>query len=568
MMNDNEFPYKSTLFQSSSLKCFADRKPHREKDVVEFNLNYFQISDDEKELRTDKGNKPIHYTHSSFAFNELKNTPLLVKVKTGLYVISKKGLDFLDKHDGENEILPHLFKFLQFRCYKYANRAPEKLIFDSHFHVLSINSLDDLSDENGNYCYELSKSGIVDKGNIILGYDKKLKRFRYIFEVIDIKNNIFFIRKNIELSSGYSLGSSKLSNYLDNINFCSIFPDEFFEWYNDFLSSFPTYEIENSDELNYEKYNKFKRNKIFFGAPGTGKSHELNLQKEKLLGIYPENYERVTFHPDYSYANFVGTYKPVIENGSETISYKYVPGPFMRTLTKAINNKNKPYLLIIEEINRANVAAVFGDVFQLLDRDDKFNSEFPIDVTEDMIKYLEDEGIFDNKIQIPSNMFIWATMNSADQGVYLMDTAFKRRWDFEHISINNKDYLIEGIEFNLYDNNGNIIETINWNLLRKNINAFLLNKGINEDKLLGPFFISDIIKFKNSISDQEFIDIFKNKVLMYLYEDAAKQKRKSLFVKSYENCEYVSYSRLCNDFDKYGTKIFHNDVMLDENDNG
>ena len=100
-----------------------------------------------------------------------------------------------------------------------------------------------------------------------------------------------------------------------------------------------------------------KRNLIYFGAPGTGKSFNLNKDKGNF------DYERVTFHPDYSYANFVGTYKPVPE-GNE-ITYKYVPGPFMRSLVKALRNPSKPFLLIIEEINRANVAAVFGDVFQL-----------------------------------------------------------------------------------------------------------------------------------------------------------------------------------------------------------
>lgn len=124
----------------------------------------------------------------------------------------------------------------------------------------------------------------------------------------------------------------------------------------------------------------FERNRILFGAPGTGKSYTLNKEKNILLGVDNEiNYERVTFHPDYSYANFVGTYKPVPykdESGKDSITYKYVPGPFMRIYVKAILNGRtenvKPYILIIEEINRANVAAVFGDVFQLLDRDKRY----------------------------------------------------------------------------------------------------------------------------------------------------------------------------------------------------
>jgi len=142
-----------------------------------------------------------------------------------------------------------------------------------------------------------------------------------------------------------------------------------------------------------------KRNLIYFGAPGTGKSYNLNKDKEVLLKDFPKNYERVTFHPDYSYANFVGTYKPVPED--ESITYEYVPGPFMRILKKAINAPDEPFLLIIEEINRANVAAVFGDVFQILDRDKNNESVYPIDASEDMKTYLNQE-----RIMLPKNLFI------------------------------------------------------------------------------------------------------------------------------------------------------------------
>lgn len=130
---------------------------------------------------------------------------------------------------------------------------------------------------------------------------------------------------------------------------------------------------ENFNIFNTSLKTEYNHNRIFFGAPGTGKSHDLNEDKEELL----ENgglYERVTFHPDYSYSQFVGTYKPVTNEDSK-IDYKYIPGPFMRIYVEAIKNAKtdnpKPHLLIIEEINRANVAAVFGDVFQLLDRDKK-----------------------------------------------------------------------------------------------------------------------------------------------------------------------------------------------------
>ena len=284
-----------------------------------------------------------------------------------------------------------------------------------------------------------------------------------------------------------------------------------------------------------------KRNKIYFGAPGTGKSYNLNQDKYDLLEDNEENYERVTFHPDYSYANFVGTYKPVPEGNS--ITYKYVPGPFMRILKKAINNPSEPYLLIIEEINRANVAAVFGDVFQLLDRTNEYESEYPIGASEDMKTYLNQD-----KISLPSNLFIWATMNSADQGVFPMDTAFKRRWDFKYFSINHNEKLIENTRTIIND------EEVNWNKLRKQINDELLSYKINEDKLMGPFFAFNEF-MGQEIPTETFKDIFKNKIIMYLFEDAARAKRNDLFSGA-RTKDYVTYSEICEEFDRNGLKIF------------
>ena len=285
----------------------------------------------------------------------------------------------------------------------------------------------------------------------------------------------------------------------------------------------------------------FKRNLIYFGAPGTGKSYNLNEDKNDLLENYENNYERVTFHPDYSYANFVGTYKPVPENGS--ITYKYVPGPFMRILKKALNNPDKPYLLIIEEINRANVAAVFGDVFQLLDRNEENISDYDIATSEDMKSFIAKD-----KIVLPQNLFIWATMNSADQGVFPMDTAFKRRWDFKYFSINNNENLIENTHTTV---NG---KEVNWNTLRKQINDELLSYKINEDKLMGPFFAFNEFMNEN-IPEETFKDIFKNKIIMYLFEDAARAKRNDLF--SDTKTDYVTYSEICEAFDEIGLKIFN-----------
>lgn len=337
-------------------------------------------------------------------------------------------------------------------------------------------------------------------------------------------------------------------------------------------------EVEKLYKTNYTKPEKYSFNCIFFGAPGTGKSHELEDQRkelleEELLGEKEvrNQYERVTFHPDYSYANFVGTYKPVPveQNGEETISYRYVPGPFMRILVKALINsakskledvKAKPYLLIIEEINRANVAAVFGDVFQLLDRKEGM-SEYEIHLSEDMKNYIQksfDEAGIQLKdsdtIKLPNNLFIWATMNSADQGVFPMDTAFKRRWDFEYIGINDGEAGKDGkdgiLDYTFTLGEGNSERKVNWNQLRKAINNCLSEEGINEDKLMGPYFIS-LEKLRGG--DEVFINAFKNKVLMYLFDDAAKHKRSKVFS---EEINSNIYSKICEEFDKKGVFVF------------
>ena len=309
---------------------------------------------------------------------------------------------------------------------------------------------------------------------------------------------------------------------------------------------------------------EFPRNRILFGAPGTGKSFTLNREKDLLLADGGE-YERVTFHPDYSYANFVGTYKPVPckdSDDKDAITYSYVPGPFMRTYVKALQNSKtdtpKPFLLVIEEINRANVAAVFGDVFQLLDRGDDEVSEYPIQSSEDIKKYLAGElgGNPDgySEIRLPDNMFIWATMNSADQGVFPMDTAFKRRWDFTYLGIDDSEAGIVGKKVVL--GQGDYRRIVEWNALRKAINNELLTYKVNEDKLMGPYFIS-----KKNLPEGEMIDpavftrIFKNKVIMYLFDDAAKQKRITLFGGCDEKAKN-QYSKICREFDAKGVYIF------------
>lgn len=301
------------------------------------------------------------------------------------------------------------------------------------------------------------------------------------------------------------------------------------------------------------------RNLIYFGAPGTGKSHELG---EHANRYFDEGHRcRVTFYPDYTYSQFVGCFKPMTEqvvdadgNKRTAITYRYALGPFLETYVKAIKNPEQNYLLIVEEINRANPAAVFGDVFQLLDRRSDGCSEYTVAAPEDMREQLmvefDNDVVASSKLAIPSNMYIWATMNSADQGVFPMDTAFKRRWDFRYMGIDEgEDADIDGTPLNKIEVpcGG---RTVVWNKLRHAINEFMASDDlkINEDKLLGPFFINP-----SALTPERFADVFKDKVLLYLYEDAGKTKRTKMFKK-----ELNTYAKVCAAFDKDGEGIFGN----------
>ena len=296
----------------------------------------------------------------------------------------------------------------------------------------------------------------------------------------------------------------------------------------------------------------YSYNRIIFGAPGTGKSYKLEQDRE----VFEDRYERVTFHPNYSYAQFVGNYKPRPKfrtDGTEYVSYEFVPGPFLRIWMNAQNSvkngSNENYLIIIEEINRANVAAVFGDIFQLLDRNTDGTSEYEIATSEDMREYLIKEGGFAADevatIRIPNNMYIWATMNSADQGVLPMDSAFKRRWNFEYIGINEGSSKIKDTEITLKP-----YGTIKWDMLRTNINNGLTEVGVNEDKLIGPFFLSEK-ELKSSSIDE----IFKSKLLMYLFEDVLKHRKGKIF-----KSELNTFSKIIDAYNK-SEEIFDFDVI-------
>lgn len=269
----------------------------------------------------------------------------------------------------------------------------------------------------------------------------------------------------------------------------------------------------------------FPLNCIFYGVPGSGKSHMI----DKLLNgkDLPANRKRrVVFHPDYSNADFVGQILPTKKDGE--IEYEFKEGPFTSIL-KAANESEDDFYLIIEEINRGNAAAIFGDIFQLLDRDDDGGSKFEIsnkDIWQSIHgKEKEDpEGVY--SVRLPRNLSILATMNTSDQNVFTLDNAFQRRWNMIHVknkfsddekdvdSTTQREAKIESTnltweQFLFGGSNGNEIG------INGIISESSHNNGMSslEDKRLGCWFVRN----KAGVITK---DVFSNKVLKYLWDDA------------------------------------------------
>ena len=292
--------------------------------------------------------------------------------------------------------------------------------------------------------------------------------------------------------------------------------------YINFLSS------QTSDKTN-KTVHLIKENRsfqtIFFGAPGTGKSYKVNdlIQKQQTF--------RTTFHPDYDYAQFVGAYKPKKEG--DNITYSFVPQVFAKAYAAAwklqlTSAAESNVFLVIEEINRGNCAQIFGDIFQLLDRDSKGFSQYSIDADCDFAEWLDKEfkaaNLWDaykkevggeGKLKLPPNLNILATMNTSDQSLFPMDSAFKRRFDWEYvpISFDGKDAAnfqidIDGIQYS-------------WQKFVETVNEKILTLTESEDKQLGEFFIKP--DNGNVISKNRFL----GKVMFYLWNEVCKDEHKN-----------------------------------------
>lgn len=275
--------------------------------------------------------------------------------------------------------------------------------------------------------------------------------------------------------------------------------------------------------------------RIYYGAPGTGKSNKVEKDTKGKIRY------RTTFHPDTDYSSFVGCYKPTM-NGND-IEYSFVPQVFLTAYTAAWNNSTEDVYLIIEELNRGNCAQIFGDMFQLLDREKNGYSSYVIRPDQDILRYLEKGTTVDGKeikaindvhryisilkekypsdaekigkdgkidcMALPDNLHIIATMNTSDQSLFPMDSAFKRRWDWEYIKIN---YSHE----DLTDTTLELGQSLPWMKVLQELNNFIKNTNQSTTKQLGEWFIQP--DEKNHITQQVFI----NKVLFYLFNDAFK----------------------------------------------
>lgn len=279
----------------------------------------------------------------------------------------------------------------------------------------------------------------------------------------------------------------------------------------------------NNDVTRADKVSNLSLQQIFYGAPGTGKSCGIKRTLDN-NHVAENNIFRTTFHPDSDYSTFVGAYKPTMEvvpryessTGTQVeekrIAYNFIPQAFLNAYVRAYQTDENVYL-IIEEINRGNCAQIFGDLFQLLDRGDDGKSEYSIKADTDIRTYLEgvlgddNEGIKGGNLCLPANLYILATMNTSDQSLFPIDSAFKRRWEWEYVPIRNEEQgwviAADGKEWDW------------WQFLEA-VNEKIASVTDSEDKKLGYYFVKPADG--HTITAKTFV----GKVLFYLWNDVFK----------------------------------------------
>lgn len=441
-------------------------------------------------------------------------------------------------------------------------RLPKELFFTSNMEIVKncISDENDIITNNGKeilYCWLFNKTIQPSLQNLEMKLIKTLTIFseETLFKTWDNSNEIIFQQEGIYQSINNATdkinirGSKEIKGTLrnlksaidknihfllktngDHVELKNPASFHIFESYRNKVSNYldlspKSIEIKHIEKEELEiQQNSSSLNKIFYGAPGTGKSYKV---KEFVAGKELRT-ERVTFHPEFDYNAFVGSYKPTMgidETGKEIIKYEFVPQSFTKIYCDAWNSlasgKEEDFYLIIEEINRGNCAEIFGDIFQLLDR----NSDYDISPSKELKEFLLDNkkglqnkefGLKDGKIKLPSNLNILATMNTSDQSLFPMDSAFKRRWDWEYIPINYEDSernLSSKFKVHLSEN-----ESFSWLSFIKSVNSVIKqNDHLGMDKCLGNYFIK-------SETDDIDIETFINKVIFYLWNDVFKDE--------------------------------------------
>lgn len=288
---------------------------------------------------------------------------------------------------------------------------------------------------------------------------------------------------------------------------------------------------------NFQEQSVATLNTIFYGAPGTGKSHKV---ENILKTISEDKKERVTFHPEFDNASFVGGYKPISElnttKGEDEIKYKFVPQTFINIYVNSWKDLDSKYYLAIEEINRGNCAEIFGELFQLLDRNSNYSISPSKELREHLQKELglEHEGIKGGKMKLPNNLILMATMNTSDQSLFPMDSAFKRRWAWEYVPINYDELNEDGSSNESFNYIVKIDESkgFKWIDFIKEINSEIKsNSNLGMDKCIGNYFIK---ASNNEIEIEELI----NKTVFYLWNDVFKDEENGVFP---ENVTYEDF---------------------------
>lgn len=318
---------------------------------------------------------------------------------------------------------------------------------------------------------------------------------------------------------------------------------------------------------------------IFYGAPGTGKSNTIKREVDDQGKL---NY-RTTFHPDSDYSTFVGCYKPKMKRSTitkdgvttteEKIVYSFEPQAFTNAYVQAWKKKDDVYL-IIEEINRGNCAQIFGDLFQLLDRKNG-ESEYPVDADSALADYLQTalanserddipaEVKNGTKLKLPSNLYIWATMNTSDQSLFPIDSAFKRRWEWKYMKIKDEGKKWK-IDVKIKDETGEEKPVKWWDFIRK-VNDIIASMTSSADKQLGYFFCKADKKTPekesepNSENDLISVDTFVSKVLFYLWNDVFKDY-------GFEDASLFQYTKTEDGKEKKNDLTFPDFYMEDSND--